>query len=123
VNPLAKICAGGCGRLIPPDAKGSRCAVCYPEYNRRRNARPNTRVWNSPEWRRARVRVLDRDDHCCQRCGASEAELTARGARLAVHHMTPLSMGGDALDETNLITLCHSCHNTVESARPTRRQR
>lgn len=41
----------------------------------------------------------------CHRCGQRE--------RLAVHHIVPLSQGGET-NRDNLITLCFSCHRIVE---------
>lgn len=32
-----------------------------------------------------------------------------------VHHITPISQGGDRLDENNLISVCKKCHNEIHS--------
>jgi len=52
------------------------------------------------------VRDEERVDEC-YKCGASECKLD-------VHHIVPLSAGGTN-DSWNLMTLCESCHPTVES--------
>lgn len=52
---------------------------------------------NSAWWLKQRARALERDGYLCVSCGASED--------LAVHHIVPLSKGGD--DELeNLESLC-----------------
>lgn len=53
------------------------------------------------DWKRARKEVLERDQHECQQCGATDAS--------HVHHKTPVSEGGSD-DLENLITLCAECH-------------
>jgi 5-methylcytosine-specific restriction protein A len=57
--------------------------------------------------------VLDRDGHACIVCGTSQL--------LQLHHRRARSMGGtrraDANLCANLITLCLTCHATVESRR------
>lgn len=60
---------------------------------------------NYPDhWNRLRVKVLNRDGHECTNCGVSAQEET-----LHVHHKTPISDGGSH-SLSNLITLCHPCH-------------
>lgn len=56
-----------------------------------------------------RRRVLERDHHTCQLCGAREDE----GAELTLHHIRMFSRGGPTLDE-NLITLCKPCHDGLD---------
>jgi len=56
-----------------------------------------------PPWRR--VRDAERSEECYN-CGASDR-------RLDVHHIAPLSAGGTN-EPWNLMTLCESCHRTVE---------
>lgn len=55
-----------------------------------------------PRWQKKRLKIMERDDFCCQRCG--ESELT-----LNVHH---LSYGKNPWDveDSELITLCEDCH-------------
>lgn len=60
------------------------------------------RVMQSGEWRVVRERVLERDRKRCQECG--------HGENLHVHHITPLSEGGEKYDMDNLVTLCQTCH-------------
>jgi 5-methylcytosine-specific restriction endonuclease McrA len=53
-----------------------------------------------------RSQVLRRDHWKCQVCG--------KMTNLEVHHMRFRSRGGDD-SESNLITLCARCHNSVHS--------
>jgi hypothetical protein len=48
--------------------------------------------------------IRDRDNHTCQRCGKTRAEL---GRTLEVHH---LDHDKTHNDPTNLVTSCHSCN-------------
>jgi len=66
--------------------------------------------YNSSVWRRARKRVLVRDNYLCQRC--------LHNGRLSpaviVHHIEHLSEHPDkALFEENLESVCTSCHNKL----------
>ncbi|WP_325630041.1 HNH endonuclease [Methanospirillum sp.] len=54
-----------------------------------------------PFWNLIRRQALERDGHQCQICGNT--------AELSVHHIVPLSEGGDSTLH-NLRVLCHSCH-------------
>jgi hypothetical protein len=56
-----------------------------------------------------RRRVLARDHHKCQLCGAQEDD----GADLTLHHIRMFSRGGPTTDE-NLITLCKPCHDALD---------
>jgi 5-methylcytosine-specific restriction enzyme A len=53
-------------------------------------------------WRVARTAARQRDGNRCRRCGGTQ--------RLQVHHVTPISEGGERYALDNLITLCSSCH-------------
>jgi predicted nucleic acid-binding Zn ribbon protein len=62
-----------------------------------------------PNWSETRDKILERDSHQCQECGATE--------ELHIHHIIPLrSFDGyeEANSEDNLITLCVGCHAAVE---------
>lgn len=55
-------------------------------------------------YRELRKRILDRDGWRCQHCGSL--------SNLEVHHIQFRSrLGND--EESNLITLCVSCHNNL----------
>ena len=65
-------------------------------------------------WRPSKRRALDRDDHTCQRCGATAESL---GQNPDVHHITPVRTFDDPTDAhtlDNLVCLCRACHMAVE---------
>ena len=62
----------------------------------------SSRGYSSARWRVARARALARQPRCC-RCGATTS--------LIVHHQDGLGMSGDnAVEQSNLIVLCRTCH-------------
>jgi len=72
--------------------------------------------WRGFAWKTQRRKVLARDGHTCQACGATE--------RLVVHHKKHKSETGGTWDNSvaNLVTLCRTCHNQSHRARPRRFQ-
>lgn len=62
--------------------------------------------YQSKEWKKTRQQVLERDGHKCQACGATED--------LHVHHIIPVSAGGERYDIDNLVTLCDTHHREWE---------
>ena len=62
-------------------------------------------------WRATRAAVLERDNYTCYRC----EKCSKNGRGLSAHHLVPRSQDGSN-DMSNLITLCHSCHDIVELA-------
>lgn len=65
-----------------------------------------------PDWHWRKEDVKKRDNYTCANCGWPDGVKSKR-RNLHVHHRVPLSRGGNnAL--TNLITLCHMCHNDEE---------
>jgi hypothetical protein len=66
-------------------------------------------------WEQARKQVLERDGYECQFCGVSdEAHREEHTNGLDVHHIIPRSDGGSD-SVRNLVSLCRSCHRTMES--------
>ena len=63
-------------------------------------------VYGTGRWANVRRQVLRRDRFTCAKCGRS-----ARNRRgLLVHHVIPLSRGGDPWRLDNLETQCVPCH-------------
>ena len=65
------------------------------------------RTW---AWNRIAARIRDRDNHCCRRCGKTEAD---NKQKLSVDHVIPWRSFTDKLEanaESNLVSLCRSCH-------------
>lgn len=61
------------------------------------------------DWSVVRRRILDRDGWRCRGCGS--------GGGLDVHHRRPLrtfEVAADGNRESNLVTLCRTCHQTAE---------
>jgi hypothetical protein len=64
-----------------------------------------TRFRNSPEYREWRIRIFERDNYTCQRCGI-------RGGRLTAHHIKFFVTHPELrLFIDNGITYCKSCHH------------
>lgn len=61
---------------------------------------------NSTEWEEVRKEILRRDSSTCQSCG---------GGGNHVHHIVPVSEGGEKFDNENLEVLCEGCHIDVHS--------
>ena len=57
---------------------------------------------NRRQWRKVRLKVLDRDGWKCTQC--------TKAGRLEVDHIKPLENGGAVYALDNLQTLCRSCH-------------
>lgn len=53
-------------------------------------------------WKVARTAARQRDGERCTRCGSTR--------NLQVHHIVPLSHGGERYALSNLTTLCRDCH-------------
>jgi len=64
-------------------------------------------IYHTPEWRRIRTEVYERDDYVCTVC-----EDSANGP-LHAHHQTPLSEGGEPFALDNLVTVCEPCHLSI----------
>ena len=77
----------------------------YDKYIRSQEAK---KFYSSTAWRRARVKILSRDDHLCQEC-LREDRLTPANV---VHHIKELEDYPElALTEENLESICYACHN------------
>jgi hypothetical protein len=69
----------------------------------------------SDQWEDIREDVLARDDYECRFCGISDDEHQKEYKHgLHAHHIIPDAQGGPTSME-NLITVCRSCHHTLES--------
>ncbi|MEW5994626.1 MAG: HNH endonuclease [Candidatus Zixiibacteriota bacterium] len=67
-----------------------------------------------PDWEERRGLVKLRDGWRCAECGWP-AGVKRKARNLHVHHIVPLSDGGDN-SLHNLTTLCHICHRSQEGA-------
>lgn len=80
-----------------------------PEHLERKIRAGNSHAfYTSSVWRRTRARVFKRDNRECQRCKREGKVSKAT----CVHHIKHLQARPDlALDTSNLISLCDTCHN------------
>lgn len=59
-----------------------------------------------PDWKEISTRIRERDNYTCTECGK---KYPAKCKWLHVHHIVPLSAGGNN-EDYNLTTLCYKCH-------------
>lgn len=59
----------------------------------------------------AKAMVLNRDNYTCQYCKGKHKD-----SKLEVHHIVFRSQGGSD-EESNLITLCHTCHKNLHNGK------
>lgn len=79
-------------------------------------ANPKVKHWGYQKgtnygFENTKAMVLNRDDYTCQHCKGKRKD-----SKLEVHHIIFLSQGGSD-EESNLITLCHTCHKTLHSGK------
>jgi 5-methylcytosine-specific restriction protein A len=67
----------------------------------------NERGYNR-DWQKARDRFL-RDNPCCAKCLEKDRAVPAT----VVHHIKPISQGGEILDPDNFMSLCRDCHERL----------
>lgn len=96
------------------DKYGGR--YCSRECSSKSQEIPGTDSYRGPNWKQQRRKARHRDKYICQRCGITEEQY---GKALDVHHLVPFKEFGaimyeDANRLSNLISLCKSCHITVE---------
>lgn len=65
-----------------------------------------------PDWKKRRLKVLNRDNWTCQQCGYEHYPQSP--TQIHVHHIKPISEGGGH-GYDNLEALCRSCHNIEHS--------
>lgn len=75
-------------------------------------ANPEIRPWGYQKgtnygFENTKAMVLNRDSYTCQCCKGKHKD-----SKLEVHHIIFRSQGGSD-DESNLITLCHTCHQNL----------
>lgn len=81
-------------------------------------ANPNIRRWGYQKganygFENTKAMVLNRDSYTCQCCKGKHKD-----NKLEVHHIVFRSQGGSD-EESNLITLCHTCHSNLHSGKIT----
>lgn len=79
-------------------------------------ANPKVRHWGYQKgsdygFENTKAMVLNRDNYTCQCCKGKHKD-----SKLEVHHIVFRSQGGSD-EESNLITLCHTCHTALHSGK------
>lgn len=87
-------------------------------YDRFYRDQESKKFYQSAQWRKVKEMKLARDP-CCQAC--EQAGLTVKADM--VHHLIPIKKGTKNLDLDFLVSLCHPCHNAVESEMEKERNR
>lgn len=124
VDLTCEVCAKAF-RVQVNESKGRRfCSkACKAKWQETAIAGENNFHWRGgyesyygPNWRQQRRNARRRDNYACQRCGVTEDKLCRQ---LDVHHIKPFRHYGieyyqEANRLANLMSLCASCHLTVE---------
>lgn len=81
-------------------------------------ANPKVRPWGYQKganygFENTKAMVLNRDNYTCQCCKGKHKD-----SKLEVHHIVFRSQGGSD-EESNLLTLCHTCHKDLHSGKIT----
>ena len=81
-------------------------------------ANPKVKHWGYQKgvnygFENTKAMVLNRDNYTCQYCKGKHKD-----SKLEVHHIVFRSQGGSD-EESNLITLCHTCHKDLHSGKIT----
>lgn len=74
---------------------------------------PWRKWYKTTRWRALRLRIFLRDLYTCRKCGHPEGDTSL----LVCDHIIP-HRGDEHMfwDETNLQTLCKTCHDTVKQS-------
>ena len=65
----------------------------------------------SPAWKKLRNKVREREQYCCEGCGAMEEDSSES---FEIHHNTYQDLGCESLDQLHL--LCRFCHQSAHDA-------
>ena len=88
------------------------CPDCTRLDNRRRNAKRKDSGRTTKAWQALRLATMHRDGHACRSCG-----ITGTRHDLTVHLDPRLNGNHRAASLDDLITLCRSCHGSVDAPR------
>lgn len=102
---MGLISCSRCGRIH----EWGKCPIKAPAYREQRTEIRKFR--SSAQWQRKRVQILERDHYLCRMCLAQG--IVKQGNE--VHHIVKIRANENLkLDDQNLVTLCHACHEFVE---------
>lgn len=105
-------------RSMLPKPDGLHCVICnsnLPKFKRKYCSKECYDNWYKKHpilfWSRIKRNCLKRDNLTCQNCGyKSTSNSCLRCSDLNVHHIVPITNGGEPLKESNCISLCTDCH-------------
>jgi 5-methylcytosine-specific restriction endonuclease McrA len=70
-------------------------------------------LWNTPQWKRFRITILERDGYTCQL-----AQPGCTGTATSVHHILPAATyTAGWYDPDNCISVCTRCHGRTDGKR------
>jgi len=115
--PIARLCVVvGCHNYRAPNARHGGCqehdAIAERRDSTRRRAKPQRKIWDSPEWKRTRRIVWQRDGHRCRHCGRHRTQLKQNEKLIADHIdgvQRIVAEGRDPYDPNECQTLCSTC--------------
>ena len=115
---------GACGDMTDTPVEG-RCPRCSPFHQareaRRRAAKPQRKIWDSPRWKRVRELVCRRDGYRCVDCGRHREDLGSNEKLLADHERglaVIMVEGGDPFDPRECQARCSTCSGRRDGGRP-----
>lgn len=91
------------------------------ETRQRINAGEYELLYHTRTWKRKREDILKRDHYECQRCLGRFGKVAKTKITKAntVHHIKELEVFPHlALEDDNLISLCHDCHDIIHGRTP-----
>lgn len=105
-KPLKPCKWPGCPKLTSGLYCEEHKAIADKNYNKYIRSPEHNKKYGS-QWRKIRNRYAKKHP-LCERC-LKEGRLTPMSE---VHHILPVKRGGSN-DESNLMSLCHSCHEKI----------
>jgi 5-methylcytosine-specific restriction protein A len=87
-------------------------------YDRFYRDKESKKFYQSAQWRKVREMKLWRDP-LCETCLQAGRDVVAN----MVHHMIPIKKKTKKVDLDFLVSLCHTCHNQIESEMERERNR
>ncbi len=108
---------GKCGKKIPQGTKCECLKESIKEYNNRiRYNKDNikySKFYSSTSWRKLSKYIRIKYNDLCLMCLIKDNAISPADV---VHHITEIREDySKRLEENNLITLCHSCHNNLHA--------
>ena len=108
-----KICSG-CGKRIPFNSDCECLIKKRRQYDRTRRKKRNDKELKTYRWQKLRMKIIKRDGGYCKRCLEKYGIINTE--RLTVHHIKSRENYPELMwEETNLVTVCMSCNNILDT--------